>query len=249
MRFNRPGIALLCVLMFSLILNVLLGRLARDLYVAEKVRAAEPTFENRYRARNAALLAASGEPLIVVFGDSRARSWNPPPAVAGHRVINRGIGGETTAQMIHRFGADVVDLHPAVVIIEAGINDLVAASLSPGLARRFPGETASNLQQMVERARAAGIRVVLLTILPPRSPNLVRRFVWSDRIHGMVAEANARLRGLHDPPRVEVVDSARALQTPSGEWKPGVNAGSLHITSAGYRELNDAVLGVLAARS
>ena len=39
-------------------------------------------------------------------------------------VVNRGIGGQTTPQMLVRFRQDVIDLHPQVVVILAGTNDI-----------------------------------------------------------------------------------------------------------------------------
>ena len=53
--------------------------------------------------------------------------------------MNRGISGQTTAQMVVRFHQDVVDLHPAVVVILAGTND-VAENTGPMTPRDDAGQ-------------------------------------------------------------------------------------------------------------
>src|SRR5580692_12387086 len=79
----------------------------------------------RYRDANAALKAlAPGEARVVFFGDSITDIWKLDESFPGKGYINRGIGGQTTPQMLVRFRQDVIDLQPAVVIILAGTNDI-----------------------------------------------------------------------------------------------------------------------------
>ena len=67
---------------------------------------------------------ADGRPVLVLFGDSRAAMWPPPAGLPEYAVENRGVGYQTTAQIALRIDADVAPLHPAVVVLEAGVNDL-----------------------------------------------------------------------------------------------------------------------------
>jgi len=79
----------------------------------------------RYRAANAALPPpAASENRVVFFGDSITDFWHLDEYFPGKPYINRGIGGQTTPQMLIRFRQDVIDLHPKVVIILAGTNDI-----------------------------------------------------------------------------------------------------------------------------
>ena len=177
----------------SIAANVAFSLTARHYYILSKLQSLEPTFSQRYREDNATTLAGKSLPLVILFGDSRAQNWLPPPHLPGYRVINRGIGGETTAQMFYRFKADVLDLHPAVVIIQAGINDLVAADLSSSHTASYGAVTVHNLTRMVQDAKDSGIKVILFSITPPASPGLLRRFIWSPRIGPMVNDANREL--------------------------------------------------------
>ena len=118
----------------------------------------------RYRAANAALPApAPGEVRVVFMGNSITDGWAHlfPTEFPGKPYIGRGIGGQTTPQMLVRFRADVVALHPRVVVILAGTND-IAGNTGPSTLEMIE----DNLASMSEIAMANGIRVVLSSILP-----------------------------------------------------------------------------------
>src|SRR6266436_5799530 len=135
-------------------------RLARD----EKTLLDWPNL-NRYRDANAALRPLAKEEARVVFmGDSITDMWVQPrfgEFFPGKPYIGRGISGQTTPQMLLRFRADVIALHPRVVVILAGTND-IAGNTGPITLR----ETEGNLASMAELGRANGIRVVLSSVMP-----------------------------------------------------------------------------------
>jgi lysophospholipase L1-like esterase len=119
----------------------------------------------RYAAANAALSPPRpGEARVVFFGDSITDNWSKPDYgdfFPGKPYVNRGIGGQTTAQMLLRFRADVVELRPAAVVILAGTND-IAGNAGPVTL----DQVQDNLASMTELARTHGIRVVLASLLP-----------------------------------------------------------------------------------
>ena len=79
----------------------------------------------RYHADNARLKVQPEDPHRVVFlGDSITDQWNLAQYFPGKPYVNRGIGGQTTPQMLVRMFPDVIDLKPAAVIILAGVNDI-----------------------------------------------------------------------------------------------------------------------------
>jgi len=121
----------------------------------------------RYRVSNKAVLAAGASPRIVFMGDSITENWNLSDAAFFDKgIVNRGISGQTTSQMLVRFRADVVALHPKTVHILAGTND-VAGNTGPLTAQDFK----NNIMSMVDLARANGIAVVLGSIPPAASFN------------------------------------------------------------------------------
>jgi lysophospholipase L1-like esterase len=116
----------------------------------------------RYRASNAALPEpAAGENRVVFFGDSITDFWNLAKFFPRKPYVNRGISGQTTAQMLLRFRQDVVNLQPKAVVILAGTND-IAGNTGPMTLET----TESNLASMADIARANGIRVVFSSVLP-----------------------------------------------------------------------------------
>ena len=63
----------------------------------------------RYRDANAALKPpAAGENRVVFFGDSITDIWHLDEYFPGKPYVNRGIGGQTTPQMLVRFRQDVI---------------------------------------------------------------------------------------------------------------------------------------------
>ena len=127
-RFRLMGTALLILIAVSGIAAALLAMAGARHYFLDRSRLRlHPDNSEFYAAQNHALPAAARR--IVVFGDSRAAQWADVLQVPGAQVVNRGISGETTAQMALRFERDVIALKPQIVVIQAGINDLVAASV------------------------------------------------------------------------------------------------------------------------
>jgi lysophospholipase L1-like esterase len=119
----------------------------------------------RYAVANAALAVPKpGEARVVFFGDSITDNWSKPDYggfFPGKPYVNRGIGGQTTAQMLLRFRQDVVALDPVAVVILAGTNDLSGNSGPMSLSA-----SEDNLAAMSELAKKHDIKVVLASLLP-----------------------------------------------------------------------------------
>jgi lysophospholipase L1-like esterase len=114
----------------------------------------------RYGSENAEIRPPKpNEKRVIFFGDQVTERWGQGSAkfFPGQTYLNRGIGGQTTAQMLVRFRQDVVALKPAVVVIEGGMNDLLVAT---------EGVMADNFLSMMDIAKANGIRVVLASVTP-----------------------------------------------------------------------------------
>jgi lysophospholipase L1-like esterase len=118
----------------------------------------------RYREANARLGPPQpGERRVVFYGNSITDMWARyfDTMFPDKSYVGRGIGGQTTPQMLVRFRQDVIALKPAVVVILAGTND-IAGNTGPSTQTMIE----DNLISMVELAHANGIRVVLSSVLP-----------------------------------------------------------------------------------
>jgi lysophospholipase L1-like esterase len=129
----------------------------------------------RFKEADLALPAPfAGENRVVFMGDSITDNWKFDGAdgsFPGKPYINRGIGGQTTPQMLVRFRQDVIALKPKVVVIMGGTND-IAGNTGPMTLE----QTEDNLASMAELAAVNNIRVVLCSVTPafdyPWSPGL-----------------------------------------------------------------------------
>ena len=113
------------------------------------------------------------EKRVVFMGDSITEEWSRlyPNYFEERSYINRGIGGQTTPQMLIRFKQDVVDLRPALVVILAGTND-IAGNTGPANVKMIT----DNIFSMATIATAHEIQVVLSSVLP------VYIYEWSPEI-------------------------------------------------------------------
>ncbi|MEP6986748.1 MAG: GDSL-type esterase/lipase family protein, partial [Chloroflexota bacterium] len=90
---------------------------------------------------------------VVFFGDSRAESWSPPVQLSGWEFVNRGIAGQTTAQILGRFAAHVTPLKPDVVVLQLGINDLRTIPIFPESRAVIIANCIANIQAMIRQSK------------------------------------------------------------------------------------------------
>ena len=141
-----------------------------------------PDFANlkHYASENQKLhKTPNNENRIVFFGDSITEFWTPRNSTLFQNptIINRGISGQTTSQMILRFQHDVVDLHPIAVIILAGINDIAENTGPITVAAIF-----QNIVSLTEMAITNNIKVFLCSVLPSNTISWKTNIVPADKI-------------------------------------------------------------------
>lgn len=163
---------------------------------------------------------------VVFLGDSITEAWKLENSFPGKSYVNRGISGQTTPQILLRVRQDVIDLHPKVVVILAGTNDL-AENTGPATLSQIEG----NLASMAELAQANHIGVVLCSVLPtvhyswhPQLPNPTPRIIALNRW----LEAYAARK--HDV----YVNYYGALKDSTGAFKHDLTLDGVHPSPAGY---------------
>ena len=183
---------------------------------------------NRFKAGDAAMAApAAGEQRVVFFGDSITEGWGRPgnSFFPGKPYVNRGISGQTSPQMVVRFHQDTVDLHPAVVVVLAGTND-IAEKTGPMTEEAM----LDDFRAMLEMARANGVKMVVGSI-PPADD-----FYWNKGLEPApkIKAMNARLEAWCRSEGVVWVDYYTPLADVNGAMKPGLSLDGVHPTPAGY---------------
>ncbi len=186
----------------------------------------------RYREANASLKPpAPGENRVVFFGDSITDLWHLSEYFPGEPYVNRGISGQTTSQMLIRFRQDVIDLHPKVVVILAGTND-IAGNTGP---MRLE-DIEANYASMAELARANRIRVVFSSVLPvnnytPQSQNL-----FAGRPPVKILALNRWLKSFAAAhPQCLYLDYFAAMVDDKGLLKRDLAEDGLHPNADGYK--------------
>ena len=100
---------------------------------------------------------------VVFMGNSIIEGWKQadPDFFSDPKLLNRGIGGQTTPQMLSRFEKDVLDVNPKAVLILAGTNDIAGNTGEIALT-----EILDNIDEMAQMASKDHIQVILCSVLP-----------------------------------------------------------------------------------
>ncbi len=180
----------------------------------------------QYRAANAEALAAPTPPRVVFMGDSITQNWGvADPDFFKNGILDRGISGQTSGQMLVRFRADVVALKPKIVHILAGTND-VAGNTGP----ESPQDFKNNIMSMVDLAEANGITVILGSIPPAAA------FSWQPKVNPVptIAKLNDWLRGYAAGKHIQYIDYFDALAGSKGELRPNLSNDGVHPNIDGF---------------
>lgn len=117
--------------------------------------------------------SGAAPPPIVVLGASYAAGLERT-SLAGHPVINKGVGGQQSHEMLARFQQDVIDLQPGMVIIWGFINDIFRSERAA--MEQTIAAVKQNYEAMVDLARSNGITPLLATEITMSSrPGLINQ--------------------------------------------------------------------------
>jgi lysophospholipase L1-like esterase len=183
----------------------------------------------RYREADAAL-APPGESRVVLLGDSITDYWKLPDYFPGKPYINRGVDGQTTPEMLVRFRQDVIDLHPKVVVVLAGTND-IAGVTGP----TSNEDIESNYASMAELARAHRIRMVFASVLPVHNYTHDAEESFALRPRDRILALNKWLKNYCVKNRFVYLDYFSSLVDERGMLKRALADDGLHPTDAGYK--------------
>lgn len=185
---------------------------------------------SRYRDANAALKPpASSENRVVFFGDSITNGWPIADYFPGKPYVNRGIGGQTTSQMLVRFRQDVIDLHPKAVIILAGTNDI--AGNSGPISNE---DIEANFADFAELAKAQNIRVIFSSVLPVHNYTEQSKDFFAQRPMSRILALNVWLKDYCAANKLTYLDYVPAVSDDKGLLRRDLADDGLHPIKAGY---------------
>lgn len=182
-----------------------------------------------YHEANAKLIASLDPERVVFFGDSQILGWQLATDFPGRPYVNRGIGGQTTAQMLVRFRADVIDLKPRVVVILGGSNDVLVHL------RKLPHEqTVDNYASMADLARENNIKVIFAAV-PPVNDSQGEK--WTARLEqpDRIPKLNEWLRSYCAANKFIFLDYYDQLVDEKGMMKSELSPDGEHLNAEGYK--------------
>ena len=195
---------------------------------ASKIKAQDWPNLEKYQTANAELAAPTdGENRVVFMGNSITEMWKDanPDFFEENPYVNRGIGGQTTPQMLLRFRQDVIDLHPKAVVILAGTND-IAGNTGPMTLEQIH----DNILSMVELAKANGIKPIVCSVLPafdyPWRPGLQPNI--------KIPKLNNMLKAMAESQGVMYLDYFSEMADDRNGLPSALTTDEVHVTKEGY---------------
>ena len=186
---------------------------------------------------------------VVFMGDSITDFWNLTESFPGKPYVNRGIGGQVTAQMLVRMYPDVINLKPAAMVLLAGTND-IARNNGPVTLTMIE----EDIMAMTELAQLHGIKVLLSSVMPvsdypylrqqsaPAAPVVPggrgappRQKMTEGRPPSDILKLNAWMKDYAAKVNATYVDYFSAMVDDRGWLKDGISADGLHPNAEGYK--------------
>jgi lysophospholipase L1-like esterase len=234
MKYNK-------ILLILFLFSIAMSNNAQDIYIQGGGTLTDWAHLKKYEQSNSELKKINDPDRVVFMGNSITEGWSnfDKDFFINNPFVNRGIGGQTTPQMLIRFKPDVVNLNPKAVVILAGIND-IAENTGPVTIENI----AENIISMAEIAKANEIKVFICSTLPAID------FPWSPGMEPgpKVVKLNTILKNYCDSNNIPYVDYFSAMSDEKGGLKvPEYTTADdlVHPNLAGYKVMEKIILKAL----
>jgi lysophospholipase L1-like esterase len=180
---------------------------------------------------------------VWMIGDSRIARWNMSllsPLDAS--IVNLGIEGQSTAQVLNRLNNYLKIGNPQWIILEAGINDLKIIGLKKDSADQIVEDCLENIYEIIDLCLINEIRIIVINIIPPGKIELLRRLVWNSAANESIDEANRKLKDYCHGKKVFFLDTYPILCTDNSKVQEQYQDGFLHINESGYKVMSKRII-------
>ena len=189
----------------------------------------------RYEGKNDSLTT---RPDVVFMGNSITDCWadTVPTFFADNNFVGRGISGQVSSQMLVRFQEDVINLHPKVVVICCGTND-IAQNNGPITLEHI----LHNIKSMCQLARANKIKPVVCSTLPAKG------FKWRPDMKPAndIIRLNEMIKAYAQENKIPYVDYHSALKDEENGLPRKYSKDGVHPNAQGYAVMESVIMPVL----
>ena len=189
----------------------------------------------RYEGKNDSLTT---RPDVVFMGNSITDCWadTVPSFFADNNFVGRGISGQVSSQMLVRFQEDVINLHPKVVVICCGTND-IAQNNGPITLEHI----LHNIKSMCQLARANKIKPIVCSTLPAKG------FKWRPDMKPAndIIRLNEMIKAFAQENKIPYVDYHSALKDEENGLPRKYSKDGVHPNAQGYAVMESVIMPVL----
>lgn len=203
----------------------------------EQKHNSDPNNLKRYADADAKMPPPTKLARVVFLGDAITESWRLNEYFTGRDFINRGIGEQTTLQMLARFHQDVASVNPKVVVVAGGTNDIAAGIAS--------NEIEDNLATLGDLAKAHGIKPIFASILPvsdyhkDADPHFERTV---NRPPAAIQSINTWMKTYCQSQGFVYMDYYASMVDAAGRMQSELSDDGLHPNAKGYRVMSPIAL-------
>ena len=177
---------------------------------------------------------------IWLLGDSRIARWDDKLlSPLGSNIVNLGIEGQTTSQVLHRLRIYSETGIPQWLILEAGINDLKIIGLNKDLSARLTEQCFKNISEIAELCIKKDINLIIINIFPTGKIELLRRIVWNSSVEPAIIEANRKIKDYCNKNEILFFDTYPFICNDNFKIKEQYQNGFLHLNDKAYKVLSE----------
>lgn len=211
---------ILLIILTSLLFVISLVSVSLNIYQQKEIKSIERQDEN-----------------IVFFGDSITEGYNVKEFYDDLNVVNSGISGNQTIDLLTQIDTRLYDYNPSKVIILIGINDINRG--------KSDNEILNNIKDIIKGIKKTrkNADIYIQSIYPiNRNKNELAGMLYNEDVNNKrVKELNKKIKKLckiNDIPYINVYD---ALSDSEGNLKDIYTKDGVHLTDLGYYKVTKTI--------
>lgn len=174
---------------------------------------------------------------IVFFGDSITEGYNVKEFFDEYRVVNSGISGNTTKDLIDRIDSDLYDYNPSMVIIQIGTNDIRAEIKDEDIIK--------NLKKIIKSIRKNRKNAsILIESIYPINREIDKEYwkdVNPDYTNNHIIKVNKMIMKLCKEEHIKYINAYTSLLDDNKTLKAIYSQEGLHLTDLGYYKVTKVI--------